>query len=52
MAGMLVWLAITGPIARELQTSWQLPERFAANTTGMSQWEPGTKLIAAGDPDR
>ena len=52
LAGMLVWLAITGPIARELPASWQLPERFAANTMGMSQWEAGTKLMAVGDPDR
>ena len=52
LAGMLVWLVITGPIARELPTSWHLPERFAANTMGMSQWEAGTKLMAAGDPDR
>ena len=52
LAGMLVWLAITGPIARELPASWQLPERFAANTMGMSQWEAGTKLMAASDLDR
>ena len=51
LAGMLVWLAITGPIARELPASWQLPERFAANTMGMSRWDAGKKLMGAGDPD-
>ena len=49
LAGMLVWLAITGPIARELPASWQLPERFAANTMGASMWEAGKRLMAAGD---
>ena len=52
MVGTLLWLGITGPIARELPASWQVPERFAANTMGMSKWEAGAKLMAAGDPDR
>jgi DNA-binding transcriptional ArsR family regulator len=30
----------------------RVPERFAANTMGMSKWEAGGKLMAAGDPDR
>ena len=52
LAGMLVWLAITGPIARELPASWQVAEGFAARTMGTSKWEAGTKLMAADDPDR
>lgn len=52
VAGMLMWIAITGPIARELPASWQVAERFAANTMGMSKWEAGAKLMAADDPDR
>ena len=50
LVGMLVWLAITGPIAREMPASWQLPEGFAANTMGTSMWEAGKKLMGAADP--
>ena len=51
LAGMLVWLAITGPIARELPASWQVAEGFAARTMGMSMWDAGKKLMEAGEPD-
>ncbi len=51
LVGMLMWLGITGPIARELPASWMVPEKFAANTMGLSTWDAGKKLMAAGNPD-
>jgi len=49
--GIALWMAITGPIARELPVSWQMPEGFAARTMGASMWDAGKKLMAAADPE-
>lgn len=48
-AGMALWAILAGPIARELPTSWLLPERMAARSLAMPMWEGGQRLMRAGD---
>ncbi|WP_322966062.1 DUF6118 family protein [Sphingomonas fuzhouensis] len=48
-AGMVLWAALAGPIARSFPASWLLPERMAARSLRLPMWEAGQRLMRAGD---
>jgi hypothetical protein len=48
-AGVGLWIALSGPIARALPETWQAPERMAAATLDRSRWDAGARLMAAAD---
>jgi len=48
-AGMVLWVIISGPIARALPPGWLVPERMAARSLRMPMWEGGQRLMRAGD---
>lgn len=52
IAGILLWMLMTGPIARAMPASWQWPEGIAAGAMGMPMWDAGLRLMAAAEPDR
>jgi hypothetical protein len=52
VAGVIVWVGFSGPIARALPASWSVPERMAAATLHMNLWEAGDRLMRVADPSR
>ncbi len=50
VAGVIVWVCFSGPIARALPASWSLPERMAAATLRLDRWEAGARLMANASP--
>jgi len=52
LAGMLLWSAFPGFIARALPDSWHLPERMAARTLDLDRWGAGERLLATSEPER
>jgi hypothetical protein len=50
VAGVIVWVCFSGPIARALPASWSVPERMAAATLRLDRWEAGGKIIRSVDP--
>lgn len=52
VVGMVVWLCLSGPIARALPGSWHVPERMAAATLRTNRWEAGERLLGSSDLDR
>jgi hypothetical protein len=51
-AGVIVWVCLSGPIARTLPAGWGLPERMAAATMGLDRWHAGQRLLQTVNPDR
>jgi hypothetical protein len=49
VAGVIVWVCFSGPIARALPASWHVPERMASATLRMSSWEAGARLMRTAD---
>lgn len=45
VAGMVVWVCFSGPIARALPANWNVPERMAAATLRLDRWEAGGKVM-------
>jgi hypothetical protein len=50
VAGVIVWVGFSGPIARALPASWSVPERMAAATLRLDRWEAGARLMRSADP--
>jgi hypothetical protein len=50
VAGVIVWVCFSGPIARALPASWSVPERMAAATLRLDRWEAGARLMQSGNP--
>ena len=50
LVGICLWIALSGPIARVLPRGLQVPERMAAATLDLDQWEAGSQLLATSDP--
>jgi hypothetical protein len=48
--GVVVWVGLSGPIARALPASWSVPERMAAATLHVDRWEAGARLMQAANP--
>lgn len=49
VAAVIGWLGLSGPAARTLPASWQVPERIAAATLGQDRWAAGTRLMRGAD---
>lgn len=45
IAGVIVWVGFSGPIARALPASWSVPEKMAAATLRLDRWEAGARLM-------
>ena len=52
IAGMMVWVALSGPVARVLPTAWRVPERMAAATLHLNSWDAGEAMMKSADPVR
>ena len=50
LAGVIVWVCFSGPIARALPESWHVPERMAAATLRLDPWDAGRRLMQSADP--
>ncbi len=50
VAGVIVWVCFSGPIARALPASWSVPERMAAATLRLNRWEAGARIMRSADP--
>ena len=50
IAGVIVWVSFSGPIARTLPPSWSVPERMAAATLRLDRWGAGVRLMASANP--
>ena len=50
VAGVIVWVCFSGPIARTLPPSWSVPERMAAATLRLDRWEAGARLMQSASP--
>jgi hypothetical protein len=50
VAGVVVWVGFSGPIARALPESWSVPERMAAATLRLDRWEAGARLMQNANP--
>jgi hypothetical protein len=50
VAGVIVWVCLSGPIARALPASWSLPEGMAAATLRLDRWEAGARLMQNANP--
>lgn len=51
VAGVIVWVCFSGPIARALPASWNVPERIAAATLRLDRWEAGARIMRSADPN-
>jgi len=49
VAGVIVWVCFSGPIARALPAGWSVPERMAAATLRMDRWNAGAQLMRSAD---
>jgi uncharacterized protein (DUF849 family) len=50
VAGVIVWVCFSGPVARALPAGWSVPERMAAATLRMDRWEAGGQIMRSVDP--
>jgi hypothetical protein len=50
VVGVIVWVGLSGPIARALPASWSVPERMAAATMRLDRWEAGARLMQRDNP--
>jgi hypothetical protein len=50
VAGVVVWVCFSGPIARALPPGWSVPERMAAATLRLDRWEAGARLMQSANP--
>ena len=50
VAGVIVWVGFSGPIARALPVGWSVPERMAAATLRLDRWEAGGRMMASANP--
>lgn len=45
MAGIVLWVGLSGPIARALPDRWQVAERMAAATLKQDRWTAGGQMM-------
>jgi hypothetical protein len=50
VAGIIVWVCLSGPIARALPAGWSAPERMAAATLHLDRWAAGAQLMQSDNP--
>ena len=50
VAGVILWVCFSGPIARTLPASWHVPEKMAAATLHLDTWTAGEQLMRTADP--
>ena len=50
VAGVIVWVCFSGPIARALPAGWSVPERMAAATLRLDRWGAGVRLMQSASP--
>ncbi|APX67948.1 hypothetical protein AV944_18145 (plasmid) [Sphingomonas sp. LK11] len=50
VAGMVLWAAFAGVVARAVPASWQWPEKMAARTLAMPKWEGAQRMMQAASP--
>ena len=50
VAGVIVWVCFSGPVARALPASWSVPERMAAATLRLDRWQGGARMMAGANP--
>jgi hypothetical protein len=50
VAGVIVWVCFSGPIARALPAGWNVPERIAAATLRLDRWDAGARLMQSDSP--
>lgn len=50
VAGVIVWVCFSGPVARALPAGWHVPERMAAATLRLDRWGAGMRLLQSADP--
>ena len=50
VAGMVLWVVVSGPVARALPTGWAVPETMAAATLHLDRWQAGEQVMASQDP--
>jgi hypothetical protein len=50
VAGVVVWVCFSGPIARTLPAGWSVPERMAAATLRLDRWDAGARLMQSDNP--
>jgi hypothetical protein len=50
VAGVIVWVGFSGPIARALPSNWSVPEKMAAATLHLAPWPAGAQLMRTADP--
>jgi hypothetical protein len=51
VAGVIVWVCFSGPIARALPAAWSVPERMAAAALRLDRWDAGTRLMQSASPE-
>lgn len=51
VAGIVLWIGLSGPIARALPDRWQVAERMAAATLKQDRWTAGQRLLARAKPE-
>ena len=51
VAGIVLWIGLSGPIARALPDRWQVAERMAAATLKQDRWSAGQGLLAKAKPE-
>lgn len=50
MAGIALWIGLSGPIARALPDRWQVAERMAAATLKQDRWTAGGQMMHGVSP--
>jgi hypothetical protein len=50
VAGVIVWVCFSGPVARALPAGWSMPERMAAATLRLDRWAAGARLMQNANP--
>lgn len=50
VVGMVVWVCLSGLIARALPAGWSVPEKMAAATLNLDRWDAGARLMQSANP--
>ena len=50
VAGVVVWVCVSGPIARALPAGWSVPEKMAAAALNLDRWDAGARLMQSENP--
>jgi hypothetical protein len=50
VVGVIVWVGLSGPIARAFPAGWYVSERMAAATLRLDRWEAGARLMQSDNP--